>query len=58
MKRSVQVEEALGGLNWGNFCLFISISTGGLNIRGLAGLVVICPSSRCYRIKASQAIKT
>ena len=35
MKRSVEVEEALQGLNWGNFCLFILISTGGLNTRWL-----------------------
>ena len=26
----------LRGLNWGNFCLFISISTGGLNTRWLS----------------------
>ena len=35
MNRSVQVEEALWGLNWGNFFLFILISTGGLNTRWL-----------------------
>ena len=35
MKRSVQVEETLQGLNWGNFCLFISISTGGPNTQWL-----------------------
>ena len=36
VKRSVQVEEALRGLNWGNFCLFILISTGRLNTRRLS----------------------
>ena len=44
MKRSVQVEEALRGLNWGNFCLYILISTGGLDgycARGLCGETTI-----------------
>ena len=35
MKRSVLVKEALQGLNWGNFCLLILISTGGLNTKWL-----------------------
>ena len=35
VKRSVEVEEALQGLNWGNFCLLILISTGRLNTRWL-----------------------
>ena len=36
VKRSVEVEEALRGLNWGNFCLLILISTGRLNTRWLS----------------------
>ena len=36
VKRSVQVEEALRGLNWGNFCLFILINTDVLNTRWLS----------------------
>ena len=36
VKRSVEVEEALQGLNWGNFCLLILISTGRLNSRWLS----------------------
>ena len=35
VKRSVQVKEALQGLDWGNFCLFILISTGRLNTKWL-----------------------
>ena len=31
-----KVGETLRGLNWGNFFLFISISTGGLNTRWLS----------------------
>ena len=49
MKRSVQVEEALRGLNWGNFCLCILISTGGLNTRWLSHVdfVVKPPLAAC-----------
>ena len=35
MKRSVQGEEALQGLNWGNFYLLILISTEELNMKWL-----------------------
>ena len=36
MLRDKRGVEALQGLNWGNFFLFISISTGGLNTRWLS----------------------
>ena len=36
MLRDKRGVEALQGLNWGNFFLFILISTGGLNTRWLS----------------------
>ena len=35
VKRSVQIEEALQSLNWGNFFFFISVSTDELNTEWL-----------------------